>query len=354
LKFENQLTSLARLRAAALRLLLTGSLATCIAHRPASAQMPDLGLLPGIQFTGNSTYTSGPLGGYQSNIVLGDHAKLAWSGGCNWIVYHSGNDSLWYDAAYLDGGMQCSITLQYGWGRNPSVSVNDYGFMVEAHNNTGSDAYWNGNDVWYSGGQLMGVAGAYFSPPQYLDPNAWTPSVSINNNEVVVEVHQQANNNSLFYRVGSYNPTNSAISWGTSFQYDTGYSPCVCLDRTTNTLVEVHNDGSGSNKLWYRVGKVNTSSKTITWSGATNYDNGYWPSVAVNNGKVYETHYDGSLEGSLWEHVGYISGSSIVLSRASYYDSGDWTQGGPSISADNAGVAAVHNGGGTSIFINFE
>ena len=109
--------------------------------------------------------------------------------------------------------------------------------------------------------------------------------------------------------------------------------------------MEVHNDGGGSNLLWYHVGVVNPTTQTIAWGPSVCYDNGWYPSVAVYNGKVWETHYDGALEGNLWEHVGYLSGTSLTLSAPSYYDSGQWQAGGPSIAADKAGVASIHDAG---------
>ena len=94
----------------------------------ASAQMPYLGLAPGIPFTGNVT----PPGGQETNVVLGWDAKLAWYGGCQFMVYQSSDNSLWWVGGYNDAGsMLCSNTYQYGSGQVPTFSVNDDGFMVE-------------------------------------------------------------------------------------------------------------------------------------------------------------------------------------------------------------------------------
>jgi hypothetical protein len=62
-----------------------------------------------------------------------------------------------------------------------------------------------------------------------------------------VEVH--VGTNRLFYRVGTVEFTNRTIAWGPSIQYDTGGPNAVTLDDHGNA-VEVH---VGTNRLFYRV-----------------------------------------------------------------------------------------------------
>jgi hypothetical protein len=63
---------------------------------------------------------------------------------------------------------------------------------------------------------------------------------------------------------------NQKIDWRESIQYDTGGPNAVVLDNNGNA-VEVH---VGSNKLYYRVGKVDFANQTIAWGESLQYDTG--------------------------------------------------------------------------------
>lgn len=66
-----------------------------------------------------------------------------------------------------------------------------------------------------------------------------------------------------------------------------------------NTAVEVHHgsldeapNGDLVAALWYRVGVVSSTSKTIVWGDSHQYDNGVvcYPSVALYRNTVVEVH----------------------------------------------------------------
>jgi len=112
-------------------------------------------------------------------------------------------------------------------------------------------------------------------------PNA----VALDDNGNAVEVH--VGTNRLFYRVGKVDFASHTIAWGNSFQYDTGGPNAVALDNSGNA-VEVH---VGTNRLFYRVGKVDSANRTIAWGNSFQYDTGGPNAVALdNNGNAVDVH----------------------------------------------------------------
>ena len=95
-------------------------------------------------------------------------------------------------------------------------------------------------------------------------PNA----VDMDNNGNCVDVH--VGTDRLFYRVGKIDFNSQTISWGPSTEYDTGGPNAVAMDNNGN-CVEVH---VGTDRLFYRVGKIDFNSQTISWGPSTEYDTG--------------------------------------------------------------------------------
>jgi hypothetical protein len=143
----------------------------------------------------------------------------------------------------------------------------------------------------------------------------------------VVEVHQAAGGaGPLWYRVGIPGKSpDYAVSWRGSKEYDTGSNPDVAVHN--KTVVEVHQGKSG--KLWYHVGHLNATDTDVAWDRGVEYDNGYFPRVAmIHRGGLGETvvvavHQATMSDNSpLLYRVGRVVGSSIGWSQTLEYGRG--------------------------------
>ena len=129
------------------------------------------------------------------------------------------------------------------------------------------------------------------------------------------------------------------VGFGGATEYDSGFNPSVAISGTT--VVEVHNGQAESGPMWYHVGQVYDST-TITWGPAYNYDTGFNPSVAISGTTVVEVHNGQGEFGPMWYHVGQVSGSTIEWGPYYNYDTG-WN---PSVAISGSTVVEVHNGQG--------
>ncbi len=200
------------------------------------------------------------------------------------------------------------LALQYDDGCQPSVAMNANGVIVEVHKSQA------GSGLWYHVGSPDKATVNWGSSHQY--DNGATPSCAINIHNTVVEVHKSQSGSGLWYHVGTVQ--GSSINWGSSHEYDSGQTPRVAMN-DQGVVVEVHQSQSNSG-LWYHVGTV--SGTTVNWGSSHQYDNGTTPSVAVNNqGVVVEVHRSQSNSG-LWYHIGRVSGSTITWGPSVNYDDG--------------------------------
>lgn len=146
-----------------------------------------------------------------------------------------------------------------------------------------------------------------------LYDNGKSPDIALNDRNVVVEVHESQNHNTLWYRVGRVN--GSTINWEKnndkeSHEYDKGVLPSVAIN-DNGLLVEVHKSQGAYNTLWYNIGDV--AGNEIKWRNekTKEYDSGIAPSVAINNnGLVVEVHQSQSHD-TLWYRVGKVNGDKI-------------------------------------------
>jgi hypothetical protein len=222
--------------------------------------------------------------------------------------------------------IQFGLAEQYDAGRNCSVATNTQ-YAVEVHNSQAS------SDMWYHVGSQNGATINWGASHKYS--SGYHPSIAINTNKVVVEVHETSNSltNSMYYKVGTVN--GETIDWGGDEKYDSGRQPCVALN-DAGVVVEVHKSQS-YDSLYYRVGQIN--GKTINWGDSHKYDDGVSPSVSINNhGVVVEVHKSQTFD-KLWYRVGTVSGKSINWGSSHEYQSGVT----PSVGITNDGmVVEVH------------
>ena len=189
--------------------------------------------------------------------------------------------------------------------------------------------------------QTISTLGLTLGPSLKYDTGS-SNSVALDDEGNVVEVHVGTGTNLLYYRVGKVDFTTCTIDFGPSTQYDTGDRNSVAL-RSDGTVVEVH-VGTGTNLLYYRVGKVNFATKTIDFGLSTQYDTGSSNAVALrNDGTALEVHVGTN---GLFYRVGTVdpTAGTIDFGRSTQYDTG----GPNAIAADARGnVVEVHVGSGT-------
>ena len=141
------------------------------------------------------------------------------------------------------------------------------------------------------------------------------PDVAINNHGYIVEVHQSNNNNTeLWYNTGKLLP-DGTIHWlyedNGDRNYDNGIWPSVAVNDHM-TVVEVHRS-QNTNGIYYNIGKMDSISGKITWFiQSQKVDEGGYPNVAINNDNhVLEVH-NAYYSDELWYNVGQISDDTAI------------------------------------------
>ena len=173
--------------------------------------------------------------------------------------------------------IQFGLAEQYDNGRSCSVSTNTE-LTVEVHNSQAS------SNMWYHIGRIDGATVNLGSSHKYS--NGYHPSITINNKNVIVEVHETSNliTNSMYYKVGTI--SGNSIDWGGDHDYDNGKQPCISMT-DNGIVVEVHKSQS-HDTLYYRVGQIKGTS--IDWGGSHKYDDGLTPSVSIPTNVKFKTH----------------------------------------------------------------
>jgi hypothetical protein len=146
----------------------------------------------------------------------------------------------------------------------------------------------------------------------------------------------------------------STVSWGPSYNYDSGFNPSVgiqaCLTNSNAscglTVVEVHNGGGSAGPFWYRLGNWSGSTSEISWGDSYEYDWGWNPKIFFFLGAyVMEVHNGSGSPGPMWYHYGTWNGGNTLDLGGSYeYDRG-WN---PSVAAEYGVAVEVHNGSGSA------
>ncbi|MFA8300007.1 MAG: hypothetical protein ACEPOV_07590 [Hyphomicrobiales bacterium] len=265
---------------------------------------------------------------------------------------------LFYQVGTVDNNAKISLgepttyePYPYSIGRSPSVDINDNNIVVEAHT---AERPFDGR-LFYQVGYHNGSSIEWSKSYEY-DDNGTTPDIAVNNNNVVVEVHNSNNSKyNLSYRVGIVDPKTKTISWGENHIYDSGYGthPSIAINNN-NQIVEVHQYNINL-KLWYRVGTIHPDSKTISWGNSVCYQeippaqSGYslfTPDIALSdNGFVTEVHryIVGISNNSLWSTTGQINGDKISW----YGSSKRYNEGrSPSVAANNSFIIQAHQDSG--------
>jgi hypothetical protein len=279
---------------------------------PPSFQKYDTGILPKIAISGNTV------------VEVHQSQNLAD------IYYHVGqlNDTEW---SY--GG-----STHYDDGTTPGVALNASGTVVEVHQSNGGSS-----NLWCHVGPVNTSSKTIsFGKSQQYDKGT-TPTVALNDHGVVVEMHQSNGaSTSLWYNVGQVNTSKKEIDFGKPWEYVNGVTPTVALNNN-GLVVEVHQSNGPSFNLWYSVGQVNTSNKTISFGESQPYDVGTHPAITLSDdGRVIEVHRSQTFD-TLWRRTGTVdTGSKLIVwdTASILYGQGDT----PSIGLSGANLIQVDQG----------
>lgn len=208
--------------------------------------------------------------GTDSRFESGTSAAVSLDNDGNCVEVHSNGSKLFYRLGKLDvSGM--SITWQsveeYGVGVRSAVALADYGVAVEAH--------VTGNQLHYRVGSVEDNGTITWGPSTQYGTGA-TNAITIDNlgNCLQVNVGVEATSGKLYYRVGKINYLTSSISWGAEAEFEAGDLPSVSLTATGKCLAVFSGTGAASGKVVFRAGKVNTEARTVEWYPRNVFDAG--------------------------------------------------------------------------------
>lgn len=148
--------------------------------------------------------------------------------------------------------------------------------------------------------------------------NGTVPAViGLNNNNILVEMHETNTVASTSLRYCVSKVSDNTIAWGTMHSHTNGRYPAIAIN-DNGVVIELHQDSGITNNLYWSSGMLNSSETDISWntSGASHYDDGYTPSVALmNDGTVIATRL--SSDGTIHYNIGSLSGSSLNWNKSS-------------------------------------
>ena len=151
-----------------------------------------------------------------------------------------------------------------------------------------------------------------------------------NSNRVVITYKDLGNSNYGTCVVGTLNPANNSVSFGTPVVFEShtvSYDNSVVFDSNSNKVVVFYNtNASGSGQA--KVGTVDPSDNSITFGSSTQFDNNAPTFIAStfdsNANKVVVAFRDAGQSNAAVARVGTISGTSISFgTQATIASAGD-------------------------------
>lgn len=251
------------------------------------------------------------------------------------IVYSNGVYLYYRVGKRLDGGLiEWGDLTNYSEGLFPSVAINNNGVVVEAHNGIAPGPVPTPL-LYYKVGivDVNGKTIEFGHSKHYTD--GYFPSITINDDGVVVEAHNEIALKKLFYKVGVVNPDTKRIHLGSAQHYTDGLFPSVAITNSPYVLVEAHN-GYLTDLLYHKVGTVNTGSKRVTFTDPVHYSYGFFPSISINDAGIVTEVHGSKVLGALYYKIGKCDG--VDLNYKIHWTGGSsYSFGGlrPSVSLNN-------------------
>jgi len=220
--------------------------------------------------------------------------------------------------------LEWSSSTQYDTGTISSFDLDEHGHCIDVH--------VGGTKLYYRVGKINNDHKSIDFGKSTRYAGGTVTGIGLSKGGNFVEVHSSQDR--LYSRVGKINFKRRAIEWRHGRQYDKYGSGSYCdvaVDKQDSCL-EVHVDNSG---LYYRVGKVNYTARTIAWvMESTLFSKGQYKncSVALNEqGHCILTFSD--KRNRLFYSVGKINNDSVKWGENNAYDEGNLT----SIAIDEEG-----------------
>jgi hypothetical protein len=247
--------------------------------------------------------------------------------------------------------LQLTLPDLYDEGMQSSIALHSSGLALEFHRSQPNMG------IWYRAGKQHSLDKnkIAWGNSKYANAYGSWPAVAISKEGYVIEVHSD-NTDKLssqqFYRVGKIDPNgdeNQSISWKTDLiPWDRGFHTSIAIN-DNGVIVGVH-ESSSSTGFYYRVGQLRNPAGgdyTIVWSsGSTGvkYDDGVYPHVAINNhNQVVEVHQV-TKESLLHYRRGTVGEGKITFAESQRYDN---DAGQPAVALLDSGlVLEVHTGDG--------
>ncbi len=226
-------------------------------------------------------------------------------------------------------GVGFTSPVSYDIGLVPSIAgCHKSSTFVETHIAAYSTAF-----LWYHVGNLTydsnGNPKVTWGPGHQLNSVADTPSICISENNVVVEVHNGYDSNQLYYRVGIADGVNYNINWGPEYNYDNGFYPCIAISPDGKYVAVVYqhsNTGNINNEaLWYHTGTVDSVNKTIDWAAPVHYNDYYGsnPGISLNEvGSAFITQNTEKSGGTGTFCLGQLTGTNLAVGGAADFSTG--------------------------------
>jgi hypothetical protein len=230
----------------------------------------------------------------------------------NTIWYRVGKAGETWDRHPFVRWAKNSNSLSYD-GQWPSVAITKEGYLVLVY--TKSDfgretqmRYWVGK-LDPSGDEKQTISwkvkNAFYDTGQYA-------TVAFNANDILVDVHESANNSNLYYRIGHFlNPAagHFDLVWDSGSygrEYDTGANPHISVNQN-NEILEVHQSGNKTTYIHYRRGRLYTTHIGFASTGSVHFDSGpKQPAVALANNNAIEVD---SQNDATFARTGLLSSS---------------------------------------------
>ena len=185
----------------------------------------------------------------------------------------------------LQANLEGQIAMRQGYGRFPSITLNNNNIVVTVRNSL----------LWFTLKYRVGVVSDRdtidWGKEEEKFAYGYFSRVSLNNNNMVVEVHASHYRRTVSYCVGKVDVDAKTIEWGESYDFGQGRAPAVALTDNGNVLV-VYENAYGFYKSYYRVGTLDTEHKKIKWvREAQLYGSRLELSVAMkDDGTILEVH----------------------------------------------------------------
>ncbi len=360
-------------------------------------------------FWGSMEVISEPIFGQNKNINSSGGAKVAVEGDKVYVVwvdntsYNGAGPDLDIFFRFFDGSSWSEIQvisepvpgkdINYRWSYYPDIAVeNGKIYVVWSDNNNTNGAGWD-YDIFYrckltgSGWENIQVLSEPVFGKNFNTEESSHPVIAVDNGKIYVAWEDKNNTNGaetdddIFYRCNL-----TGLSWDPiqvisepiptyNFNKANSYKPAIAVENDNIYIVwEDGNDtnGAGSSDfdIFYKCNLTGSGWKTVQVisepieSSNTNVEFSRYPSIAVENGKIYVVWHDENnttgagfpdkdifyrcnLSGSSWEPVQVIS--EPVLGNS--YNTGDSQY--PSIAIENGTIYVVwqdnNNTGGAGL-----